>query len=167
MLREVEPSRVAAVGITNQRETIVVWERATGRPIANAIVWQDTRTAGRCAELVAAGSEPHVRERTGLPIQPYFSATKLAWLLDNVPAARARAEAGELAAGTIESWLAWKLTGGADGGSHISDVTNASRTLLLDTRDARVVGRAARALRRPSLRAPCASFPPGSRVASG
>ena len=133
VLAEVDPARVAGVGITNQRETIVVWERATGLPIANAIVWQDTRTADRCAELVAAGAEARVRELTGLPIQPYFSATKLARLLDTVPGARERAERGELAAGTIECWLAWNLTGGIDGGAHVSDVTNASRTLLLDT----------------------------------
>lgn len=133
VLAEVEPGRVAGVGITNQRETIVVWERVTGLPVANAIVWQDTRTAGRCAELVASGAESLVRELTGLPIQPYFSATKLGWILDTVPGARARAARGELAAGTIESWLAWHLTGGPDGGAHVSDVSNASRTLLLDT----------------------------------
>jgi glycerol kinase len=130
----VEPGRIAGVGITNQRETVVVWERETGRPIGPAIVWQDARTAGRCAELVAAGAEAVVRPRTGLPVQPYFSATKLAWLLDAVEGARLRAEAGELAAGTVESWLVWNLSGGADGGVHASDVTNASRTLLLDTR---------------------------------
>ena len=133
MLSEIEIDRVAGVGITNQRETIVVWERATGLPIANAIVWQDTRTADRCGELVAAGAEGRVRELTGLPIQPYFSATKLAWLLDTVPGARARAGRGELAAGTIECWLAWHLTGATDGGVHVSDITNASRTLLLNT----------------------------------
>ena len=133
VLAEVDLGRIAGVGITNQRETIVVWDRATGLPIANAIVWQDTRTATRCAELVADGAEPRVRELTGLPIQPYFSATKLAWLLDTVPGARQRADRGELAAGTIECWLAWNLTGATEGGEHISDVTNASRTLLLDT----------------------------------
>jgi glycerol kinase len=133
VLADVEVDRVAGLGLTNQRETTVVWERATGRPIANAIVWQDTRTSGRCVDLVASGSEQLVRRRTGLPIQPYFSATKIGWLLDAVPGARARATRGELAAGTIESWLAWQLTGGVDGGAHISDVTNASRTLLLDT----------------------------------
>jgi glycerol kinase len=111
----------------------VLWERRTGLPLANAIVWQDTRTAGRCAEIVAAGAEALVRTRTGLPVQPYFSATKLAWLLDEVEGARERASRGELAAGTVESWLAWSLTGGPDGGRHISDVTNASRTLLFDT----------------------------------
>ncbi len=133
VLADVDLARVAGVGITNQRETIVVWDRATGLPIANALVWQDTRTAGRCTELVARGAEARVRELTGLPIQPYFSATKLAWILDSVPEARTRAERGELAAGTIECWLAWNLTGATDGGAHVSDVTNASRTLLLDT----------------------------------
>ena len=133
MLDGVDARRVLGIGITNQRETTVLWDRATGTPLANAIVWQDARTAGRCAELVAAGVEPDVRARTGLPLQPYFSATKLAWLLDAVPGARSRAGRGELAAGTVESWLAWNLTGAGDGGVHISDVTNASRTLLLDT----------------------------------
>jgi glycerol kinase len=133
VLAEVDTDRVAGVGITNQRETIVLWERATGRPVANAIVWQDTRTAARCGELVAAGADGWVRERTGLPIQPYFSATKLAWLLDSAPGLRERATAGELTAGTMECWLTWSLTGGPDGGAHVSDVTNASRTLLLDT----------------------------------
>jgi len=133
VLAEVEPERVAGVGITNQRETVVVWARETGLPIAPAIVWQDTRTAGRCAELVAAGADALVRARTGLRVQPYFSATKLAWLLDAVEGARSRAERCELAAGTVESWLLWNLSGGTDRGVHLSDVTNASRTLLLDT----------------------------------
>ena len=132
VLTEVPLERVAGVGITNQRETIVLWDRATGLPVANAIVWQDTRTADRCATLVAGGAEELVRARTGLPIQPYFSATKLGWLLDALPGARERAERGELAAGTIECWLAWRLSGGPAGGAHISDVTNASRTLLFD-----------------------------------
>ena len=120
-----EASDLAAVGITNQRETTVIWERGTGRPIANAIVWQDTRTAALCAEL---GSQDRFRERTGLPIATYFAGPKMRWLLDSVPGARARAERGELAAGTIESWLIWNLTGGL----HVTDVTNASRTLLMD-----------------------------------
>ena len=123
----VRSDQVAGVGITNQRETIVVWDRATGLPIAPAIVWQDSRTAPECEALVAGGASELVRSRTGLPIQPYFSATKLAWLIDHVPGARARADGGELAAGTMDCWLAWNLTG-----EHISDVTNASRTLLLD-----------------------------------
>jgi glycerol kinase len=122
---------VAALGITNQRETVVVWERAGGRPIHNAIVWQDRRTAGVCERLRAAGREPLVRARTGLVLDPYFSATKLAWLLDEVPGARARAEAGELAFGTVDSWLIWQLTRGA---VHATDVSNACRTLLFDLR---------------------------------
>ncbi len=127
VLDTVAPGRVAGLGIANQRETIVLWERADGRAVAPAIVWHDGRTAARCAELVTGGSEALVRSRTGLPLQPYFSGTKLAWLLDHLPGARARAERGDLAAGTIDAWLAWHLTG-----EHISDVTNASRTLLFD-----------------------------------
>ncbi|MCI0434577.1 MAG: glycerol kinase, partial [Gemmatimonadetes bacterium] len=117
----------AAIGITNQRETVVLWDRPTGEPVHHAIVWQDRRTAARCRELKDAGREAWVRERTGLVLDPYFSATKIAWLLDNVPGLRERAEAGELAAGTIDSWLIWKLTGGR---VHATDPTNASRTLL-------------------------------------
>ena len=120
---------VAAIGITNQRETTLIWERATGRPIAPAIVWQDRRTAPQCEALRANGAEALVQERTGLLLDPYFSATKFAWLLDNVPGARARAARGELAGGTIDSWLVWKLTGGAE---HLSDVSNAARTALFD-----------------------------------
>ncbi|MBM4225703.1 MAG: glycerol kinase, partial [Gammaproteobacteria bacterium] len=124
-----KPGDVAAVGITNQRETTVLWDRATGLPIAPAIVWQDRRTAETCAALRAAGHEAEVTRRTGLLLDPYFSGTKLAWLLDHVPHARARAERSELCFGTIDSWLAWKLSGGRH---HITDVTNASRTLLLN-----------------------------------
>jgi glycerol kinase len=126
--------RIAAIGITNQRETAVVWERATGRPIHRAIVWQDRRTSDRCAELRAAGHEAKVRATTGLVLDPYFSGTKVAWLLDAVPGARARAGAGELAFGTVDSFLVWRLTGDAAGGApvHATDVTNASRTLLMD-----------------------------------
>ena len=120
---------VAAIGITNQRETTVVWDRATGRPIHPAIVWQDRRTAAYCDELKARGLSPLIRERTGLVIDAYFSGTKLKWILDEVPGARARANKGELAFGTIDSWLVWKLTGGK---LHITDSTNASRTLLLN-----------------------------------
>lgn len=120
-------SDLAAIGITNQRETVVLWERATGRPLANAIVWQDRRTAAICAQLAADGHAPLLQERTGLLPDAYFSATKLAWLLDQIPGARARAERGELAAGTIDSWLVWNLSGGA---THLTDVSNASRTLL-------------------------------------
>jgi glycerol kinase len=123
------PDELAAIGITNQRETTVLWERAGGRPIANAIVWQDRRTAGICDRLRAGGHEERVREKSGLVIDAYFSATKVAWLLDNVPGARRRAEAGELAFGTIDSWLVYKLTGGR---VHATDASNASRTLLYD-----------------------------------
>ena len=122
---------LAAVGITNQRETTVLWDRATGRPVAPAIVWQDRRTADVCARLKADGHEPELARRTGLLLDPYFSGTKLAWLLDSDPRLRARAERGELAFGTIDSWLAWKLSGGSQ---HITDATNASRTLLLNIR---------------------------------
>ncbi|MEN8376105.1 MAG: glycerol kinase GlpK [Gemmatimonadota bacterium] len=118
-----------AVGITNQRETVVLWDRASGEPAARAIVWQDRRTAERCRELKEEGREPWVRERTGLVLDPYFSATKLAWMLDRDAGLRSRAEAGELAAGTIDTWLIWQLTGGE---VHATDPTNASRTLLYD-----------------------------------
>jgi len=120
---------IAAIGIANQRETVVVWERATGTPIHRAIVWQDRRTADTCERLRADGAEPLVRARTGLLLDPYFSGTKLAWILDNVADARARAERGELAFGTIDSFLLWRLTGGA---VHATDPTNAGRTLLFD-----------------------------------
>jgi len=123
---------IAAIGITNQRETTVVWDRNTGRPIHHAIVWQDRRTAGECDLLRAQGHEPAFREKTGLVLDPYFSGTKLAWLLDHVPGARARAEAGELAFGTIDSWLVWNLTGGE---RHLTDASNASRTLLFNIHD--------------------------------
>ena len=128
------PADVAAVGIANQRETTLVWDRRSGEPIARAIVWQDRRTAVHCERLRAAGHEPEITKRTGLVLDPYFSGTKLAWLLDNVPGARARAERDELAFGTVDSWLAWQLSGGTH---HITDATNASRTLLfnLHTRD--------------------------------
>jgi glycerol kinase len=125
--------RVHAVCITNQRETTLVWDRASGEPIAPAIVWQDRRTAPRCAQLKAEGREAFVRERTGLVLDPYFSGTKIGWLLDHVPGARDRAERGELAFGTIDAWLAWKLSGGA---LHVTDPSNASRTLLYDLRTA-------------------------------
>jgi glycerol kinase len=122
---------VAAVGITNQRETTILWDRATGRPIHHAIVWQCRRTAPMCDRLRADGLEPLVRERTGLVLDAYFSGTKIAWLLDAVPGARARAARGDLAFGTVDSWLLWKLTGGR---VHATDVTNASRTLCLNLR---------------------------------
>lgn len=120
---------VAALAIANQRETVLVWERESGRPIAPAIVWQDRRTAPQCERLRAGGHEGEVQAATGLLIDPYFSATKIAWLLDDCPGARKRAEAGELAFGTIDSWLIWKLTAGR---VHVIDATNASRTLLMD-----------------------------------
>jgi glycerol kinase len=120
---------VAAIGITNQRETTVVWDRRTGAPIHNAIVWQDRRTAEQCRKLAAAGLEAELTRKTGLRFDPYFSATKLAWILDQVPGARAAAAAGQLAFGTIDSFLVWRLTGGR---LHITDATNASRTALLD-----------------------------------
>jgi glycerol kinase len=122
---------LAAIGITNQRETTVVWDRATGRAVHNAIVWQDRRTADFCARLKGDGVEPVFTERTGLLLDPYFSGTKIAWILDHVQGARARAEAGELAFGTVDSFLLWRLTGGR---VHATDATNASRTLLYDIR---------------------------------
>jgi glycerol kinase len=122
------PGALRAVGITNQRETTVIWERATGRPIHNAIVWQDRRTTEACEALQARGLDTVVAAKTGLIIDPYFSATKVAWILDHVPGARARAAAGELAFGTIDSFLAWRLSGGA----HVTDATNAARTMLFD-----------------------------------
>jgi glycerol kinase len=121
------PRDVAAIGITNQRETVVVWERATGKAIHPAIVWQDRRTAARCSDLEATGAGETVSAKTGLVLDPYFSATKVAWILDHVQGARARADKGELAFGTIDSWLIWHLTSGQ---RHVTDVTNASRTLL-------------------------------------
>jgi glycerol kinase len=125
----VRPSEIAAIGITNQRETTIVWDRATSKPIYPAIVWQDRRTARYCDQLKAAGHEPLFQAKTGLLIDAYFSGTKLKWLLDNVPGAREKAAQGELAFGTVDSWLVWKLT---DGHLHITDVSNASRTLLFN-----------------------------------
>jgi glycerol kinase len=125
----IRPTDLTAIGVTNQRETVVVWDRATGTPIHNAIVWQDRRTSDICEALVTAGHDEHVREKTGLGIDPYFSASKIAWILDEVPGAREAAERGELACGTIDSWLVYNLTGGQ---VHVTDATNASRTLLLD-----------------------------------
>ncbi|SIN87193.1 glycerol kinase GlpK [Vannielia litorea] len=122
---------IAAIGITNQRETTVVWDRTTGRAIHNAIVWQDRRTADFCRSLKEKGHEPAVTEATGLLLDPYFSGTKLRWILDNVEGARAKAEAGELAFGTVDSWIIWHLTGGR---AHVTDATNAARTMLYDIR---------------------------------
>ena len=123
----VRADSIAAIGITNQRETTLIWDRATGQPIHRAIVWQDRRTAGICTALKDAGHEPMITARTGLLLDPYFSATKVKWVLDNVDGARARAEAGELAFGTVDSWLIWNLTGGR---VHATDATNAARTML-------------------------------------
>jgi len=146
-LAAVGAERVAGIGITNQRETIVVWDRSTGEPIHRAIVWQDRRTADKCARLKAEGVEELVSDKTGLLLDPYFSATKIAWLLDNVANARARAERGELACGTIDSFLLWRLTGGQ---VHATDVTNASRTSLLDIRESRWVDELCRLFRVPA-----------------
>jgi glycerol kinase len=123
----IEASEIAAIGITNQRETTIVWDRKTGKAIHNAIVWQDRRTSKICERLKAAGHEKLVNRKTGLLLDPYFSATKISWILDNVPGARKRAERGELAFGTVDSYLIWRLTNGA---SHATDASNASRTLL-------------------------------------
>jgi len=128
------PGEIAAIGIANQRETTIVWDRATGRPIHRAIVWQDRRTAESCAQLKNAGHEPKVAARTGLVLDPYFSATKVAWILDNVDGARDAANAGRLAFGTIDTFLLWRLTGGK---VHATDATNASRTLLYDIHEGR------------------------------
>jgi glycerol kinase len=130
----VDARRVAGIGITNQRETIVVWDRATSEPIHRAIVWQDRRTADMCARLKANGVEPLIQERTGLLLDSYFSATKIAWVLDNVPGTRSRAERGDLACGTVDAFLLWRLTGGA---VHATDATNAGRTSLYDIRGQR------------------------------
>jgi glycerol kinase len=127
--KNITPQQIAAIGITNQRETTVVWERATGKPVHHAIVWQDRRTAEFCDELKSRGLAKTIQEKTGLIIDAYFSATKLKWILDNVPGAKAKAAKGELAFGTVDSWLIWKLT---NGNLHVTDITNASRTMLLN-----------------------------------
>lgn len=126
---DADPARIAAIGITNQRETTVVWDRKTGKAIHKAIVWQDRRTASACQRLKKRGLEGKIRKKTGLVLDPYFSGTKIAWILDNVPDARRRAAAGELAFGTIDTFLTWRLTGGK---AHVTDVSNASRTLLMN-----------------------------------
>jgi glycerol kinase len=123
---------VEAIGITNQRESTVVWDRESGEPIHNAIVWQDTRTDRMVRELAGAEGVDRLRDRVGLPLSTYFSGPKVSWLLENVQGARARADSGELAFGTMDSWVLWNLTGGASGGVHVTDVTNASRTMLMD-----------------------------------
>lgn len=129
---KITASDLAAVGITNQRETAVVWEKATGKPIYNAIVWQDTRTDVICDELAKDGGQDRFRTTVGLPLATYFSGPKAKWILDNVPGARAKAEKGEILFGNIDTWVIWNLTGGPNGGVHVTDVTNASRTMLMN-----------------------------------
>ena len=131
---DISPDQIAGIGITNQRETTLIWDRATGEPVYNAIVWQDRRTADYCNSLKDQGQEPMITSKTGLLLDPYFSATKVAWILDNVEGARARAEAGELAFGTMDTWLLWNLT---EGKSHATDATNASRTMLYNIHSGR------------------------------
>ncbi len=128
----ISSGRITAIGITNQRETTVVWDRRTGRPLYNAIVWQDTRTKGICDALAAEGGQDRFRPKVGLPLATYFAGPKLAWLLQNVPAVREAADHGDALFGTIDSWIIWWLTGGPQGGTHVTDVTNASRTMLMD-----------------------------------
>ena len=123
---------IAAIGITNQRETAVVWDKQTGKPYHNAIVWQCTRTDEICNALEKEGGQDRFRKKTGLPIATYFSGPKIKWILDNIPEARAAADRGRALFGTIETWIIWQLTGGAAGGAHVTDVSNASRTLLMD-----------------------------------
>ena len=128
----IQPSDLAAVGVTNQRETTVVWDRTTGRPVHNAIVWQDTRTDTICNDLAKDGGQDRFREKVGLPLATYFSGPKIRWVLDNVPGVRERAERGEVVFGNVDSWCIWNLTGGVNGGLHLTDVTNASRTMLMN-----------------------------------
>ncbi len=129
---EATPADLAAVGVTNQRETAVVWDKSTGKPVHNAIVWQDTRTDTICNELAKDGGRDRFREKVGLPLATYFSGPKVKWVLENVPGARERAERGEVVFGNVDSWCLWNLTGGVNGGLHITDVTNASRTMLMN-----------------------------------
>jgi glycerol kinase len=129
---ELKPADIAAIGITNQRETTVVWDKKTGKPVHNAIVWQDTRTDQLVKELGDTVGPERFKERTGLPLATYFAGPKLLWLLENVDGLRQRAERGEVLFGTMDTWIIWNLTGGADGGKHVTDVTNASRTMLMD-----------------------------------
>jgi glycerol kinase len=129
---KLKASDLAAVGVTNQRETTVVWEKATGKPVHNAIVWQDTRTDKICNELGKDGGQDRLRPKTGLPLATYFSGPKVKWILDNVEGVRARAEKGELLFGNIDTWCIWNVTGGPDGGAHVTDVSNASRTMLMN-----------------------------------
>ena len=131
-LGKIQLSDLAAVGVTNQRETTVVWDRSTGQPVHNAIVWQDTRTDQICNDLSADGGQDRFRAKTGLPIATYFSGPKIKWILDNVDGVRAKAESGEVVFGNIDTWVIWQLTGGSDGGVHVTDVTNASRTMMMN-----------------------------------
>jgi len=128
----VERNEIAAVGVTNQRETTVVWEKATGKPVYNAIVWQDTRTDQICNQLAQDGGQDRFRPKVGLPLATYFSGPKITWILDNVPGVREKAEQGEVLFGNIDTWLIWNMTGGVNGGVHITDVSNASRTMLMN-----------------------------------
>ena len=141
------PENIVALGIANQRETTVIWDRHTGTPLARAITWQDTRSEGVVAGLVEDGRADLVTQMCGLPPATYFAGPRLRWLLDHVPGARAGAEAGDVLFGTMESWLVWWLTGGPDGGRHITDVTNASRTMLMDLRSREWAPAAARRTR--------------------
>src|SRR3974390_3284244 len=129
-----QPKDLAAIGITNQRETVVLWNKKTGRAVSNAIVWQDTRVDGLVADFAKNGGIDRFRAKTGLPLSTYFSSLKIRWLLENIRDARAQAEAGELLCGTIDTYLLWRLTGGPGGGVHLTDVTNASRTQLMNLR---------------------------------
>jgi glycerol kinase len=129
---KIDPKDIAAVGVTNQRETTVVWEKATGKPVYNAIVWQDTRTADICNDLAKDGGQDRLRPKTGLPLATYFSGPKIKWILDNVPGVREKAEKGEVLFGNIDTWVIWNVTGGPKGGAHVTDVSNASRTMLMN-----------------------------------
>ena len=150
-LSKTDVSDITAIGITNQRETTIIWDRSTGRPVYNAIVWQDRRTAGFCDELKSQGHEKLIRQRTGLVIDPYFSASKICWILEHVPQARESAEAGRLAFGTVDSWLVWKLTGGR---LHITDASNASRTMLFNIHTGRWDGELLELFRIPASMLP-------------
>ncbi|HEY5844540.1 MAG TPA: FGGY family carbohydrate kinase, partial [Mycobacterium sp.] len=127
---QVNKEHIAAVGVTNQRETAMVWDKTTGEPVYNAIVWQDTRTA-KIIDALGGGDQDKYKEKVGLPLATYFSGPKVKWILDNVEGAREKAEAGDLVMGNMDTWVIWNLTGGVDGGVHVTDVTNASRTMLM------------------------------------
>ncbi|HEX9549353.1 MAG TPA: FGGY family carbohydrate kinase, partial [Acidimicrobiales bacterium] len=128
----IKADEISGIGVTNQRETTVVWEKKTGKPVHNAIVWQDTRTIDICQKLINDGVEPLVKSKTGLVVATYFSGPKIQWILDNVSGARAAAERGDLLFGNIDTWVIWWLTGGPDGGAHVTDYSNGSRTMLMD-----------------------------------